>query len=200
MDKKEHNQEMHSSLNRQLWEQFARATGKRVVLTRHLLLAQQLVSDSAFVYPASTDISEVAFLWNGKLYLGKSPKTACIAPFLFIRSLAKDDTNHFDDVIDLLNVEFPPSGDVDIEDIVISIKGNGFIDFNPSFDLMANTNKLMTLYKDSFSLVGFFDFFTENVDTSCLLNPEKTEINIAFASSGLNDIINQCVESFRKNQ
>lgn len=198
MDKKEHNQEMHSSLNRQLWEQFAWATGKRVVFTKHLLLAQQLASDSAFVYPASTDISEVAFLWNGKLYLGKSPKAACIAPFLFIRSLAKDDTNHFDDVIDLLNDEFPSSDDVDPEDIVISIKSNGFIDFNPSFDLMANMNKLTTFYKDSSCLVDFFDFFTENIDSSCLLNPEKSEINIAFASSGLNSIINQCVESFRK--
>lgn len=200
MSENGNNQEFQSSLSRQLWEQFARATGKRVVLTKHLLLAQQLASDSVFVYPASTDISDVALLWNGKMYLGKSDKLSSIAPFLFIRSLAKDDTKHFDDVIDLLNEEFPSSDDVDPEDIVISIKGNGFIGFNPSFDLMANMNNLMTFYKDSSCLVDFFDFFTENIDSYYLLNPEKSEINIAFASSGLNSIINQCVEFFRRKK
>lgn len=200
MDKKEHNREMQSSIGRHLWGQFAKAMGKDVIFTKHLLLAQQLVSNSAFVYPASTNISEVAFIWNGKLYLGKFPKIASIVPFLYIRSLANNNTTRFDDVVDLLNAEFPSSDNMDIEDIVIGIKGNGFINFNPSFDLRSNKNNLMIFYKDSYSLVKFFDFFVENVDSSCILNSERKEIDIAFASPELNVIINQCVESFREKR
>ena len=82
---------MDNDMAKQVWEQFGKATNRRVITTGHLLFLQQLVGDAFFAYKHASDTSKYpSYMWADKqLFLGENSKVAYTVPFLWIRTMAK---------------------------------------------------------------------------------------------------------------
>lgn len=80
---------------------------KKVNTTGHLLLLQQLLDDELYIYnhPSNKTIYST-YIWNGNLYFDDNSKVAYSIPFLWIRSLAKNNVFKFNNCMDILNNEF----------------------------------------------------------------------------------------------
>jgi len=192
---------MENDMARQVWEQFGRATNRRVVTTGHLLFLQQLVGDAFFAYKHVSDTSKYpSYMWADKqLYLGDNSKVAYTVPFLWIRTMAKTNVPKFNETMDLLNNEYRIFVErYDVEDMLNSIKRNGFYQFQPNFDINANKVLLSKFCKDSACLLRFINFFGDNVDMRDMLPSQTNRVYIASASPAVNEVINEMVNAFRR--
>lgn len=192
---------MREDLNRQLWEQFGKATGRKVITTGHLLLLQQLVGDALFVYKHPSDTSQYpSYMWADKrLLLGDNSFVNYAIPFLWVRTLAKENVSKFDEVMELLNHEYSINVDsLSITAILHGITQNGFQRYQPQFDINANRRILNIFYKDSSCLLRFINFFGDNVDMRDMLPSQTNRVYIASASPAVNELINEMVDAFRK--
>ena len=202
-DKKvERNKEESVSL--QILEQFGEAVGRKVHSTRHLLLLQQLLYNSLYIFKHPSDKSNLpSFMWNEEgLYLGYDNVLIYTIPFVWIRTLAQKDVGRFDEVMDLLNREFPHfvNDHLDATSIVQGITHNGFCGFEPQFDININITLLKKFYVDSVALKEFIHFFGDNINISKqdLLPSQNNKVCIPSASNSLNIIISEMVDDVRK--
>ena len=190
-----------NDINKQLWEQFERVTNRRVVTTGHLLFLKQLIGDSLFAYKHISDTSEYpSYMWaDKKLFLGDDSKVAYTVPFLWIRSIAKNNVQKFNDTMDLLNNEYQINVDsYDVEAILNNIKSNGFYQFRPNFDVNINKALLIKFCKDSACLLRLINFFGDNINMVDLLPSQTNEVYIQSTSHQINEVINEMVDAFRK--
>jgi hypothetical protein len=86
----------------------------------------------------------------------------------------------------------------DVEDMLNSIKRNGFYQFQPNFDINANKVLLSKFCKDSACLLRFINFFGDNVDMRDMLPSQTNRVYIASASPAVNEVINEMVNAFRR--
>lgn len=199
----ENNNSFDNDMTRQLWEQFGKATNRTVIFTSHLLFLQQLVSDSFFAYKHASDTSKIpTFMWaEKKLYLGDTSKIAYTVPFLWIRNMAKNDVQKFNEAMDLLNTEYQiDTKDSVINDILEGIRSNGFYRFHPDFDSNVNKEQLSILYKDSACLLKLINFFGDNVNMIDLLPTQDNSASIPSASITINNMINEMIRAFRSGK
>lgn len=201
---KEVERNKEESVGMQILEQFGNAIGRKVNTTRHLLLLQQLLNNSLFIFKHPSDKSNLpSFMWNEEgLYLGYDPVVIYTIPFLWIRTIAQRNVGKFDEVMDLLNREFPNFviDHLDATSIVQGITHNGFCGFEPQFDININIELLKKFYIDSVSLKEFIHFFGNNINISKqdLLPSQTNKVCIPSASNSLNIIISEMVDDVRK--
>lgn len=183
-------------INNQLWEQLSKATNKKIIKTGHLLLLQQLKSDTLFIYNHSSNYSDMpSYIWgNNGLYLSNNSYVSYSLPFLWIRTLAKENVTKFNEIMDLLNNEYKVSVDnMDISDIINGIKQNGFFNYNPSSDINNNRNLLSKFYEDCICLITFISFFGDKIKLTDIITSINNRINLSSASNTINELINEVV-------
>ena len=84
-----------------------REQGPNIHTTGHLLFLKQFVTDAFFSYRHAANTTKYpSYMWAEKeLYLGDESKFAYTLPFLWIRTLAKNNVPKFNETINLLNNE-----------------------------------------------------------------------------------------------
>lgn len=186
-------------ITKQLWEQFGEATNRKVTFTSHLLLLQQLIDNAFFIYRHSANTDGIpTYMWaENKLFFGDNSKIAYSVPFLAIRTFAKQDISKFDKAMDLINSEFQTADLQDPYEALQSIKGNGFVKYNPDFNITANIKQLNDFHRDSASLLQFINVFGDNVSLLDLLPSSHTKVHIQNASQAIDEFANECIEAFR---
>lgn len=192
---------MENDMAKQVWEQFGRATNRRVVTTGHLLFLQQLVGDAFFAYKHASDTSKYpSYMWADKqLFLGDNSKVAYTVPFLWIRTMAKTNVPKFNETMDLLNNEYRIIVEgYDVDGMLNIIKKSGFYQFQPNFDINANKVLLSKFCKDSACLLRFINFFGDNINMRDMLPTQSNRVSIPSASRAINEVINEMVDAFRK--
>lgn len=192
-----------NSISSQILEQFGKATGKSIKTTSHLLFLQHIMNDSFFAFKHYDETSEnPSYMWaEKKFYLGDYSKIAYAVPFLYLKSLAKENVSKFNETIDMLNNEFMINIDsIDSSNIVQHIIQNGFWKFNPNFDINNNMRVLTMFYIDSTCLVRFICLFGDNIEMKDLLPNQNNRVLIPSVSQSINEIANEMVDNFRKGK
>ena len=187
-------------IGRQMWEQFGKATNRQVITTGHLLFLQQLLGDASYEYRHVSNTSKYpSYMWaNRKLLLGDNSKVNYTIPFLWIRTMAKNNVSKFNEAMDLLNSVYQIYVEgYNIDEIVQGIKRNGFFTFQPNFDINANKVILTQFYRDCVCMLRFINFFGANVEIRDVLPSQTNRIYIDFAPPAVIDIVNEMVDAFR---
>ena len=193
---------IEATIPTQVYEHFGNTIKRDVRTTKHLLLLQQLLNNSIYVFKYPSDRSgQPSFMWNDEgLFMGDNVMLPYTIPFLWIRTIAKRDVGKFDEVIDLLIDEFgiDVSGSIDTANLIQGIRQYGLSEFQPNFNTNVNKTLLLTLYGDVIGLNNFILFFGSNIDMSALLPSQTGIVNIPSASFSLNNVINEMIDDFRK--
>lgn len=194
----------NNSVDFQILDHFSKTTNRSVKTTSHLLLLQQLVNNSLYWYRHPSSTSDLpSFMWNDEgIFMESDSILPYTIPFLWVRTLAKRNVEKFNEVMDLLYKEFgvEVSEEIDVKDIVLGIKKNGFSEFSPNFDVHVNKKLLSTFYSDCLNMEKFILFFCRNFNLIDLLPSQNNQVSISAASILLNKMINEMVGDFRNNQ
>jgi len=183
----------------EVWEQFGKITGKRVITTGHLLLLQQFVTDTLFIYNhPSNKTNTPSFMWKKELYLGDNSMIGCSLPFIWLKSMSANDVETFNKSIDVINNEFGKEiSQIGIDQMLQGIRTNGFIDFKPNFDVIVNRRLIETLWRDSVCLKKFLTFFGGNVDWLEATLPGGDDVTISVGSTDFRNLVSIIISDVR---
>lgn len=178
-----------------------REKDSKVHTTGHLLFLQQFVTDAFFAYRHVTNTSKYpSYMWaEKKMFLGDGAKATYVVPFMWIRTLAKNNVPKFNEVMNLLNNEYQINVQgLGTNEMILGIKRSGFNQFQTDFDVNVNKALLAQMYRDCACLLRFINFFGDNMPMKDMLFSDR--VNMASASPAINEAINEMLDAYRNGK